>query len=235
MSGRSWINTGVFSQKSFKGGGRDRRGRTPSGLPLLQCSELGRHAGRIKCIDCLGLRQIVGLPPSLQTDNDRSRRPLRSGRFMVLREKSFERRSGDRLRSGLTYFPGLQSAEFDWQPGGNQPLDRLRLAKFVQDSPCFQLGNHGRNAAVLGHQCPMMPIAQNAGNSPAQKFFRSGCRYSFYNKLRYITWIHIGSRERRKAQNRTLNFHYGIKFYSHRGRSGQRAIENIIDAYMSMT
>jgi hypothetical protein len=230
MSGRSWINAGVFNQKSFKSSARDRRGRTPSGLPLLQCSELGRHAGRIECSDCLGLGQIIRLPPSLQTNNDRSRRPLRRGCFMVLREKSFKRRSGDRLRSGLTYFPGLQSAEFNWQTGGNQSLDRLRLAKFVQGSPCFQLGNHGRKAAVLGHQRPMMPTAQSAGNPPSQKFFRSGRRYPVYNKLRYTTQVHIGSRERRKAQKRTLNFPYGIRLYGHRDHSGQRAMENSIDA-----
>lgn len=152
MSWRSWINGGAFSQKSFEGSGRNRSRRAPSGLPLLQRSELGRHTCRTESRDCLGLRQIIGLPPCLETDNDRSRRPLRRGRFMVPGKKSFKRGSCDRLRRGLTDFPGLESTEFDWQPCGNQSLDRLRLAEFVQDSPFFQLGYYGRQAAVLGHQ-----------------------------------------------------------------------------------
>jgi hypothetical protein len=92
---------------------------------------------------------------------------------MVLREKPFKRGSRDRLRRGLTDFPSLESAQFDWQPGGNQSLDRLRLAEFVQGSPCFQLGYYGREGAVLGHQRPMMPIAQNAGNPQPEKFSAS--------------------------------------------------------------
>jgi len=104
---------------------------------------------------------------------------------MVLREKSFQRRSGDRLRRGLTYFPGLESAELDRQAGGNHSLDRLRLAESVEGSPCFQLGNYGREAAVLGHQCPMMPIAQNAGNSQSKDFFDWGRRGALYNEVRY--------------------------------------------------
>jgi hypothetical protein len=104
---------------------------------------------------------------------------------MVLREKPFKRGSGDRLRRGLTDFPSLESAEFDWQPGGNQSLDRLRLAEFVQGSPCFQLGYYGREGAVLGHQRPMMPIGQNAGNPQPEKFFLLGRRRALYNKVRY--------------------------------------------------
>ena len=202
MSGRSWINARVFSQKSFKSSGRDRRGRTPSGLPLLECRKLGRHASRTESSDCVGLGQIIGLPPSLETDNDRSRKPLRRGCFMVLREKSFKRRSGDRLRRGLTYFPGLESAEFDRQAGGNHSLDRLRLAESVQGSPCFQLGNYGREAAVLGHQCPMMPIAQNAGNSQSKKIFDSALAAHFITK----SVIDCDAYRVRRVQKRATHF-----------------------------
>jgi hypothetical protein len=116
---------------------------------------------------------------------------------MVLREKSFKRRSGDRLRRGLTYFPGLESAEFDRQAGGNHSLDRLRLAESVQGSPCFQLGYYGREAAVLGHQCPMMPIAQNAGNSQSKDFCDWGRHGALYNKVRYRLRYTSGQRRTR--------------------------------------
>jgi hypothetical protein len=185
MTGRSSINAGVFIQKSFKGGGRNCRWRTPSGFPLLQGGQLGGHASRNESIYCLGLAQIIGLPPSLQTENDSSGTLLRRGRFVSLGKESFKRRSGDRLRSGLPYFPGLERAQFDRQSGGNQSLDRLRLTEFVQGSPGFQFSDYGREAAVSGHQRSMMPMAQNAGNSQSRKFFGTADFGAIYNKVRY--------------------------------------------------
>ena len=44
MTGSSSIKAGIFMQKSFKSGGRDCWGRTPSGFPLLQCGKFGGHA-----------------------------------------------------------------------------------------------------------------------------------------------------------------------------------------------
>ena len=170
MTGRSSINAGVFIQKSFKGGGRNCRWRTPSGFPLLQGGQLGGHASRNESIYCLGLAQIIGLPPSLQTENDSSGTLLRRGRFVSLGKESFKCRSGDRLRSGLPYFPGLKRAQFDRQSGGDQFPDRLRLTEFVQGSPGSQFSDYGREAAVSGHQRSMMPMAQNAGNSQSRKF-----------------------------------------------------------------
>ena len=171
MTGSSSIKAGMFIQKSFKSGGRDCWGRTPSGFPLLQCGELGGYASGNESTDCLGLAQIIGLPPGLEAENDRSRSLLGHRSFVSPGKESFKRRSRNGLRRSLPYFPGLESAEFDWQSGGNQSLDRLRLTEFVQGSPCFQFGDYGREAAVSGHQRSMMPIAQNAGNSQSQKFF----------------------------------------------------------------
>ena len=190
MTGSSSIEAGMFMQKSFKSGGRDCRGRTPSGFPLLQCGELGGHASGNESTDCLGLAQIIGLPPGLETQNDRSRSLLGHRSFVSPGKESFKRRSRNGLRRGLPYFPGLESAEFDWQSGGNQSLDRLRLTEFVQGSPCFQFGDHGREAAVSGHQRSMMPIAQNAGNSQSQKFFSTASyRRSITKSVIYLRRI----------------------------------------------
>ena len=202
MTGRSSINAGVFIQKSFKGGGRNCRWRTPSGFPLLQGGQLGGHASRNESIYCLGLAQIIGLPPSLQTENDSSGTLLRRGRFVSLGKESFKRRSGDRLRSGLPYFPGLERAQFDRQSGGNQSLDGLRLTEFVQGSPGFQFSDYGREAAVSGHQRSMMPMAQNAGNSQSPKIFFCAADFgAIYNKVRYRL-RHISGQESTKKRRR---------------------------------
>jgi hypothetical protein len=201
MTERSSINVGVFIQKSFKGRGRDRSGRTPSGFPLLQCGELGGHASGNESADCVGLAQIIGLPPGLETENDRSRSLLGHGSFVSPGKESLKRRNGNRLRRGLPYFPGLESAEFDRQSGGNQSLDRLRLTEFVQRSPCFQFGDYGQEAAVSGHQRSMMPIAQNAGNSQSQKFSSTALFSAIYNKVRYIL-RHISGQESTKKRRR---------------------------------
>src|SRR5271157_881890 len=205
MTASSSIEAGMFMQKSFEGRGRDRRGRTPSGLPLLQCGEFGGHASGNESTDCVGLAQIIGLPPGLETENDRSRSLLGHGSFVSPGKESFKRRSRNRLRRGLPYFPGLESAEFDWQSGGNQSLDRLRLTEFVQRSPCFQFGDHGREAAVSGHQRSMMPIAQNAGNSQSQKFLGTAHLSPIYNKIRYILRRISGQESAKKRRREHAN------------------------------
>jgi hypothetical protein len=222
-------------QKSFKSGGRDCWGRTPSGFPLLQCGELGGHASANESGDCVGLAQIIGFPPSLETENNRSRSLLGHGSFVSPGKESFKRRSRNRLRRGLPDFPGLESAEFDWQSGGNQSLDRLRLTEFVQGSPCFQFGDYGREVAVSGHRRSMMPIAQNAGNSQSQKFCGTALLSPIYNKVRYIFAAHIGSGEHKEAQKRTGQYPQKIGRNGNRGHGGQGTIYNGIDAMMSMT
>jgi hypothetical protein len=201
MRGRSPIIAGMFIQKSLEGSARNRRGRTPSGFPLLQGGEFGWHASGNKSADCLGLAQAVGLPPGFKTENHRSRSPLGDGCFVSLGKKSFKCRSGDRLRGGLPYFPGLESSELDWQTRSNQSLDGLRLTEFVQGSPSFQFGDYGRKAAVFGHQRPMMPSAQNAGNSQSRKFSRRSSFSAIYNKVRYISQL-ISAQESTKKHRR---------------------------------
>jgi hypothetical protein len=179
------IIVGMFIQKPLESSGRNRWGRTPSGFPLLQGGEFGWHASGNKSADCFGLAQAVGLPPCLETENHRSRSPLGDGCFVLLGKKSFKCRSGDRLRGGLPYFPGLESSELDWQSRSNQSVDGLRLTEFVQGSPSFQFGDYGRKAAVSGHQRSMMPSAQNAGNSQSRNFFGRSFLSAIYNKVRY--------------------------------------------------
>ena len=116
----------VFFQKSLKSGRRDCRRRPPSRLPLLQSGEFRGHATGSKSSDCLGLAQTVGLPPGLETKNDRSGSPAGDGCFVPLQKESFKCRSSDRLRRGLPYFPSLQRAKFYWQAGGNQCTEQLQ-------------------------------------------------------------------------------------------------------------
>jgi hypothetical protein len=83
----------------------------------------------------------------------------------------------------------------------------LRLTQFVQGSPCFQLGDYGREAAVLGHRCPMMPIARNAGNSQSKKIFDSAVTARFIIK----SVIDCGSYRVRGAQKNTEeNTHFSL-------------------------
>jgi hypothetical protein len=199
MRSRSPIIAGMFIQKSLEGSARNRRGRTPSGFPLLQGGEFGWHASGNKSADCLGLAQAVGLPPGFKTENHRSRSPLGDGCFVSLAKKSFKCRSGDRLRGGLPDFPGLESSELDWQTRSNQSLDGLRLTEFVQGSPSFQFGDYGRKAAVFGHQRPMMPSAQNAGNSQSRNFFDVALFRRFITK----SVIYRSSYRLRRAQRST--------------------------------
>ena len=151
MSGRSPISAGVFSQKSFKGGGCDCWGRTPSGLPLLQCGEFGWHPSGNKSTDCLGLTQVIGLPPSLETENDRSGSLLRHGCFVLLGKESFECRSGDGLRGGARTLPLLEGSKLYWQAAVHKREDRLRLTQTPGCTPGFQFFDH-RVERLVGHQ-----------------------------------------------------------------------------------
>ncbi len=119
MTGRVLINAGMFLQKSFKSGGGDRRGRTPSAFPLLQRLEFSGHACGNESDDCLGLAQIIGLPPRLEPENDRNGGLLRHGRFVVLQKEPFECRSGHSLRRGTRSLPLLKGAKLYWQATGH--------------------------------------------------------------------------------------------------------------------
>ena len=151
MTGRALINAGMFMQKSFKSGGRDCWGRTPSGFPLLQCLEFGGHASGNESGDCLGLAQIFGLPPGLETKNDRSGSLLRHGCFVVLQNESFECRGGHSLRRGARSLPLLKGAKLYWQATSHKRTDRLRLTESPGRAPGFQFCDH-RVERLTGHQ-----------------------------------------------------------------------------------
>jgi hypothetical protein len=151
MTERSSIKAGMFMQKSFKSGGRDCWGRTSSGFPLLQCLEFGGHAGGNESGDCLGLAQIIGLPPGLETENDRSGSLLRHGRFVVLQKEPFECRSGHRLRRGARSLPLLEGGKLYWQAASHKRTDCLRLTETAGRTPCFQFYDH-RVERLAGHE-----------------------------------------------------------------------------------
>ena len=151
MTGRSSINAGMFMQKSFKSGGRDCWGRTPSGFPLLQCLKFGGHACGNESGDRLGLTQIVGLPPRLETKNDRSGNLLRHGCFLVLQKESFEGRGGNSLRGGARSLPLLEGAKLYWQATSHKCADRLRLTETPGRTPGFQFYDYGMER-LTGHQ-----------------------------------------------------------------------------------
>ncbi len=151
MTGRVLINAGMFMQKSFKSGGGDCWGRTPSAFPLLQCLEFGGHACGNESGDCLGLAQIFGLPPGLETKNDRSGDLLRHGCFVVLQKESFECRSGHSLRRGARSLPLLKGAKLYWQATSHKRTDRLRLTQSPGRTPGFQFCDH-RVERLTGHQ-----------------------------------------------------------------------------------
>ena len=151
MIGRSSINTGMFMQKSFKCGGGDCWGRTPSAFPLLQCLELGGHASGNESGDCLGLAQIIGLPPGLETKNDRSGSLLQQRCFVVLQKEPFECRSGHSLRRGAGSLPLLKGAKLYWQATGHKRTNHLRLTESSSRAPGFQLRDY-RVERLIGHQ-----------------------------------------------------------------------------------
>jgi hypothetical protein len=151
MTGRLLTKVGMFMQKPFKSSGGDCWGRTPSAFPLLQCLEFSGHAGGNESGDCLGLAQIVGLPPGLETKNDRSRGLLRQGCFMVLQKEPFERRSGHRLRRGARSLPLLKGAKLYWQAPSHKCAGGLRLTETQRSAPGFQFCDY-RVGQLSGHQ-----------------------------------------------------------------------------------
>lgn len=150
MSGRLPINAGVFIQKFLEGGGRDRPGRTSSGFPLLQGGQFGGETGGRKSMHCLSLAQVIGLPPGLQTEDDRSRMPCRQG-CLLLRKEPLKRRSRDGLRRRARSLPLLKSAELYWQAGVKECADSLSLAESVGRPPGFEFCDHGVQR-LAGHQ-----------------------------------------------------------------------------------
>ena len=170
MNGGLPINAGVFIQKSLEGSCRDGARMPASAFPVLKGTEFGGEATRDQDIHGLSFAQVICFPPSLETEDDRSRSPLRQGCLLLLRKESLERSSRDRLRRRLSYFPCLESTEFDRQAGGNECVDRLRLAEIIKGAPGFQFGDYKRQVAVAGHQRSMRAIARNAGNSHSRKF-----------------------------------------------------------------
>jgi hypothetical protein len=151
MIGRSSIDTGMFMQKSFKSGGGDCWGRTPSAFPLLQCLEFSGHACGNESGDCLGLAQTVGLPPRLEPENDRSGDLLRHGCFVMLQKEPFQCRSGHRLRRGACSLPLLKGAKLYRQAISHKRADRLRLAETPGCTPGLQFCDH-RVEQLTGHQ-----------------------------------------------------------------------------------
>ena len=151
MTGSSSIKAGMFMQKSFKSGGGDCWGRTPAAFPLLQCLEFSGHACGNESGNGLGLAQTFGLPPGLETKNDRSGDLLRHGCFVVLQEEPFECRSGHSLRRGARSLPLLKGAKLYWQATSHKRTDRLRLTESPGRAPGFQLCDH-RVERLTGHQ-----------------------------------------------------------------------------------
>jgi hypothetical protein len=180
MSARSPISAGLFSKKSFKGGGCDCCGRTPSGLPLLQCGEFGWHPSGNEGTDCLGLTQVIGLPPSLETENDRSGSLLRHGCFVLLGKESFECRSGDGLRGGARTLPLLEGSKLYWQAAVHKREDRrpctagrfggsARRSRDERESDSF-----GRRRAI---QNRTYPDSQRSAGCAVRQPLKSRSRY----------------------------------------------------------
>jgi hypothetical protein len=151
MSGTSPNNAGVFIQKSLEGGGCDRWGRTPSGFPLSQSGEFSGQTSDNKSRNCLGLAQVICLPPSLETEDDRSRSPLRHGCFALVGKELLKCRSGNGVRRGARSLPLLKRAQLYWQAGMNECAHSLRLAESVGFPPSFQFCDNGMRR-VAGHQ-----------------------------------------------------------------------------------
>ena len=143
MRGRSPVNSWMFIEKSLECRSRDRRRRTPSDFPLLQCREFGGHAGRSENADCFSLAEIIGLAPRFEAQNDRCGRSLRSRCFVLLGKESFERCGSDGLGGGTRSFPLLKGTDFYRQTGVHEHTHRLRLAKAVNRPPSFEFYDYG--------------------------------------------------------------------------------------------
>lgn len=185
MSGMFAINAGVFVQKSLEGRCRDGARMPSPAFPILKGTEFGRESAGDQNIDGLNLAQVIFFSPSLETEDDRGWNPLRHGYLLLLGKESLERSSRDGLRRRLSYFPSLESTEFDGQTGGNQCAGRLRLTEIVTGSPSFQFSDCRRQVAVAGHQRCMMAFALNAGNSQSRKFCPLASESATHNEVRY--------------------------------------------------
>jgi hypothetical protein len=143
MRGGSPINTWVFIQKPLECRGCDRRRRTPTDFPLLQCGKFGGYAGRNECADCFGLTKIIGVAPRFEAQNDRCGCSLRSRCFVLLGNEPFKCRRSHGLGGGTRSFPLLKRADFYRQTGVHEYTHRLRLAKAVNRPPSFQFYDYG--------------------------------------------------------------------------------------------
>jgi hypothetical protein len=143
MRARSPINSWMFVEEPLECCGCDRRRRTPSDFPLLQCGKFGWYAGRGESADCFGLAEIIGLPPGFKAENDRCRSSLRNRCFVLLGKESFKRRRSHGMGGGTRSFPLLKRTDFYRQSGIHEHTHRLRLAKAVKRAPSFQFYDYG--------------------------------------------------------------------------------------------
>ena len=143
MRGRSPVNSWMFIEKPLECRSRDRRRRTPSDFPLLQCRQFGGYAGRSENADCFGLAEIIGLAPRFEAQNDRCGRSLRSRCFVLLGKEPFKRCRSHGLGGGTRSFPLLKGTDFYRQTGVHEHTHRLRLAKAVNRPPSFEFYDYG--------------------------------------------------------------------------------------------
>ena len=143
MRGRSPINRWMFIEKSLECRSRDRRRRTPSDFPLLQCGKFGGYAGGTENADCFGLAEIIGLAPRFEAQNDRCGRSLRSRCFVLLGKEPFKGCRSHGLGGGTRSFPLLKRTDFYRQTGVHEHTHRLRLAKAVNRPPSFEFCDYG--------------------------------------------------------------------------------------------
>ena len=143
MRGGSPTNSWMFIEKPLECRSRDRRRRTPSDFPLLQCWEFGGYAGRSENADRFGLAEIIGLAPRFEAQNDRCGGSLRSRRFVLLGKEPFKRYRSHGLGGGTRSFPLLKGTDFYRQTGVHEHTHRLRLAKAMNRPPSFEFYDYG--------------------------------------------------------------------------------------------
>ena len=223
MSGLLAINSRVFVQKSLEGSSRDGARLPSPAFPILKGTEFGRESSGDQNSHGLNLAEILCLPPSLETGDDRGWNPLRQEYLLLLRKEPLKRGSRDGLRRRLSYFPRLESTEFDGQTGGNQSADRLRLTEIITDSPSFQFGDRRRQVAVAGHHRCMMAFALNAGNSESRKFLDAAVYNAAYNEVRY-SLQHVRSYQSKQDRKKSMQFTYENGHSGQKGHRGQRKI-----------
>jgi hypothetical protein len=223
MSGLLAINSRMFVQKSVERSCRDGARLPSPAFPILKGTEFGRESSGDQNSHGLNLAQIICFPPSLETDDYRGWNSLRQEYLLLLRKEPLKRSRRDGLRRRLSYFPCLESTEFDGQTGGNQSADRLRLTEILTDSPSFQFGDCRRQAAVAGHHRCMMAFGVNAGNSQSRKFFDTALYSAEYNEVRY-SLQHVRSCLTKQDRKKSVQFLYGKGHNGQRSHHGQRKI-----------